>query len=183
MYPGIGWLFFKDESVVPEELVFNVNYLGGNMPTYTLNFSRGSAMVVAQYYNFLRLGESGYRKIVKNMMQVASMLTKGLLDLDVFVLLGTRRMEPVVSVSLKKALAYSVYDISEALRAKGWIVPAYTLPENAEEIASLRIVVKENMSLTLAKEFLVAIKSVIKSLSTDKKAAAPATRKGKFMTH
>ena len=96
VYPGIGWLVFKDESLVPDDFVFDVNYLGGNMPTYTLNFSRGSAMIVAQYYNFLRLGKTGYQKIIQNMMTVSDTLVKGLLATGAFHLLGTRRMEPVI---------------------------------------------------------------------------------------
>ncbi|MDX2345706.1 MAG: glutamate decarboxylase [Legionella sp.] len=183
VYPGIGWLLFKDEAVVPEDLVFNVNYLGGNMPTYTLNFSRGSAMVVAQYYNFLRLGKSGYQKIVGNMMKVADVIVAGLLKTDAFVLLGTRRMEPVVSVRLKENLPYSVYEISENLRVHGWIVPAYNLPENAEKIETLRIVVKENMSMTLAEEFLSAMRTVLDALQDGKKAKLKVKRKGKFLPH
>ncbi len=183
VYPGIGWLVFKDESVVPDDLVFDVNYLGGNMPTYTLNFSRGSAMIVAQYYNFLRLGKAGYQKIIQNMMTVSDILVKGLLETGAFHLLGTRRMEPVISVSLKKQSTFTVYDISTALRTQGWIVPAYTLPENAENIDCLRIVVKENMSLTLAEEFLSGMKTVLDELQNKQKSTPQHGRKGKLIPH
>ncbi|MDF1756861.1 MAG: glutamate decarboxylase [Legionellaceae bacterium] len=182
VYPGIGWLVFKDESVVPKELVFDVNYLGGSMPTYTLNFSRGSSMIVAQYYNFLRLGLDGYKRIVNNMMRVSDEIVKGLDELEVFTLLGTRRMEPVVSFKLKENLPYTVFDISNALRSHGWIVPAYTMPENANHIASLRVVVKENLSLTLAKEFLLSIRKVIDQLSSGGKSDSQ-QNSGKNITH
>ncbi|MDF1678432.1 MAG: pyridoxal-dependent decarboxylase, partial [Legionellaceae bacterium] len=183
VYPGVGWLLFKDEAVVPEDLIFDVNYLGGNMPTYTLNFSRGSAMIVAQYYNFLRLGKTGYRHIVHNMMKVSTVIEEGLLKTGVFHLLGTRRMEPVISIALKAPCNYTVYDISAALRAHGWVVPAYSLPENAEHIDCLRIVVKENMSLTLAKAFLTAVHAVINQLQTTKQPIHDSPRKGKFLSH
>lgn len=164
VYPGIGWLIFRDESVVPKDLVFDVNYLGGNMPTYTLNFSNGCAMVVAQYYNFLRLGKTGYQKIINNMMTISNFIIEGLLTTDKFFLLGTRRMEPVVSVSLKDNSEYSVFDISKALRTRGWVVPAYTMPENAQNIEVLRIVIKENLSLMLANEFLSVVSAVLAEL-------------------
>ena len=182
VYPGIGWLMFKDESVVPKDLVFSVNYLGGDMPTYTLNFSRGSAMIVAQYFNFLRLGKKGYQKIVTNMMTVSNYIAKGLLATGKFTLLGHRRMEPVVSVALKENKPYSVFDISRKLRAYGWIVPAYTLPEKAQEIESLRVVVKENMSMTLAHDFLNSVLEVLEELE-GKNSKLSATREGKNLPH
>ena len=164
VYPGIGWLLFKDETVLPDDLIFEINYLGGSMPTYTLNFSKGSAMIVAQYYNFLRLGTDGYQNIVQNMMKVSDIIATGLLDTGEFRLLGNRRMEPVVSVALKDKQQYSVFDISRELRTYGWIVPAYTMPEQAQKIESLRVVVKENLSLTLAQQFLEDVSSVLAEL-------------------
>ncbi|WP_133137561.1 glutamate decarboxylase [Legionella rowbothamii] len=182
VYPGIGWLIFRDESVVPKDLVFDVNYLGGNMPTYTLNFSNGCAMVVAQYYNFLRLGKTGYQKIINNMMTISNFIIEGLLTTDKFFLLGTRRMEPVVSVSLKDNSEYSVFDISKALRTRGWVVPAYTMPENAQNIEVLRIVIKENLSLMLANEFLSVVSAVLAELDgQESKLSKP--RQGKNITH
>ncbi len=182
VYPGIGWLIFRDESVVPKDLVFDVNYLGGNMPTYTLNFSNGCAMIVAQYYNFLRLGKTGYQKIIKNMMTISNFIIEGLLSTNKFLLLGTRRMEPVVSVSLKDNSQYSVFDISKALRARGWIVPAYTMPEDAQNIESLRIVIKENISFMLAQDFLNEVRAVLAELD-GKKGKLSKTRRGKNIPH
>ena len=164
VYPGVGWLLFKDESVVAEDLIFDVNYLGGNMPTYTLNFSRGSSMVVAQYYNFIRLGRSGYTKIVQNMMGISDYISDELVGQGDFILLGARRMEPVVSVKLKDHCNFNVFDVSRKLRERGWIVPAYTLPPNAEKVETLRIVVKENFSKTMASDFLMHLSEVIEAL-------------------
>ncbi|CEG58623.1 glutamate decarboxylase [Legionella fallonii] len=182
VYPGIGWLIFRDESVVPSDLIFDVNYLGGNMPTYTLNFSNGCSMIVAQYYNFLRLGKIGYQKIINNMMEVSDFVLEGLLSTGKFVLLGTRRMEPVVSVSLKDNSHYSVFDISRELRTRGWIVPAYTLPANAQNVEALRIVIKENISLTLAHDFLNEVKTVLTELE-GKESKFSQPRRGKNITH
>ncbi|HJO95523.1 MAG TPA: glutamate decarboxylase [Victivallales bacterium] len=164
VYPGLGWLIFRDNSVVPDELVFHVNYLGGDMPTYTLNFSKGSAMVVAQYYNFIRLGSDGYQRIVKNMMSNSDYLVEEFDNIGKFDLLGTRRMEPVVSVKLRDTSKYTVFDISKMLRIKGWIVPAYTMPPNAEDVAALRVVIKENFSRNMAEDFVADLKTVLDDL-------------------
>lgn len=169
VYPSVGWLLFKDETDMPKDLVFDVNYLGGHMPTYTLNFSMSSSMVIAQYYNFLRLGKKGYKEIIQNMFVVSDIVVKGLLDTGRFDLLGTRRMTPVVSVALKNNVRYSVFDISNKLRAHGWTVPAYTLPEAANHIETLRIVVKENMSSMLAHHFIATVNEVLNELEDSQK--------------
>lgn len=183
VYPSVGWLLFRDETDVPKDLIFDVNYLGGHMPTYTLNFSRASSMVIAQYYNFIRLGKKGYKKIVKNMLAVSEVVAKGLIDTGKFELLGDRRMAPVVSVALKNNTAYSVFDISSKLRSHGWIVPAYTLPEAAEKVETLRVVVKENMSFMLAHHFLSSINDVLDELE-DKPGRYNAIKHGKQLaTH
>lgn len=183
VYPGVGWLMFQNESSLPKELIFDVNYLGGSMPTFTLNFSRGSAMVVAQYYNYLRLGKEGFRKIVSNMMSVTDYLCKEIEKLDKFTLLGERRMEPVISLALKHADAYTVYDVSRRLKEKGWIVPAYSLPQNAQDVHSLRIVIKENFSRSLASDFLAHLNEVIEELEIDGGSKIKREIEGKTASH
>ncbi len=186
VYPSVGWLMFRDEADVPKDLIFDVNYLGGHMPTYTLNFSRCSSMVIAQYYNFIRLGKKGYKKIIKNMLTVSDVVAKGLLDTGKFDLLGDRRMAPVVSVALKDNTKYSVFDISSKLRAHGWVVPAYTLPEAAEKVETLRIVVKENMSFMLAHHFIESVNYVLSELEgkSEKTGKYNARKQGKQLaTH
>jgi glutamate decarboxylase len=150
VYPGLGWLVFRDESDLPKDLVFYVNYLGGEMPTYTLNFSRGSAMVIAQYYNFIRLGKSGYKKIMKNILDNSSYLGNLLKKTGKFELLNDGNMLPIIAVTLKGNPGFTVFDLSAKLREKGWIIPAYTLPPNAEKTAIMRMVVKENFSHDMA---------------------------------
>ena len=151
VYPGMGSVLFRDVSVVPEELVFKINYLGGEMANYSLNFSRASNAVLLQYYNFLRLGREGYERIVGNLMENAGGLEKALTASGRFELLNDARYLPVVVVRpTGKDGGVDVFELSERLRERGWIVPAYTLPPNAEEVAVLRMVVKENFSHDMA---------------------------------
>lgn len=150
VYPGIGWLVFRDESDVPDDIVFSVNYLGGEMPTYTLNFSRGSSMVIAQYYNFIRLGKEGYTRIAENVIENAQYLSKRLLETELFDTLNPTQLLPVVAVKLKKKEKFTLYNLSDKLRERGWIIPAYTLPPKAESITIMRMVVKENFSRDMA---------------------------------
>lgn len=150
VYPGIGWLVFRDEEDVPKDIVFNVNYLGEEMPTYTLNFSRGSSMVIAQYYNLIRLGREGYSRIANNVIANAEYLSKRLIDSGFFDTLNPTQLLPVVAVKLKEKHNFDLYDLSEKLRQRGWIIPVYSLPPNAEKIVIMRMVVRENFSRGMA---------------------------------
>ena len=150
VYPGLGWLVFRDHRDPPEDLIFYVNYLGDEMPTYTLNFSRGSAMILAQYYNLLRFGREGYTGIAMNLLENARYLAKRLADSGKFEILNAANLLPIVTAKLKEPAKYTVFDLSHKLRERGWILPAYTLPPNAESIAILRMVVKENFSRDMA---------------------------------
>ena len=143
VYPGIGWLIFKDKTDLPEELIFNINYLGGSMPNYSLNFSKGSSTIIAQYYNFIRLGRKGYGEIIQNMLKNAQYLSKKLEESGRFEVINNDIMFPLVTARLKD-VDFDVFQLSEKLREKGWIVPAYTLPEDAEDIAVIRMVIKES---------------------------------------
>jgi len=145
VYPGVGWLVFRDKEDLPEELIFKVTYLGGLMPNYSLNFSKGSSTIIAQYYNLVRLGKRGYRDIMRNTIDNSSYLAKKLQESDKFTIINKQGMFPIVAVSLKDA-SFTVFQLSEKLREKGWIVPAYTLPEDAEDVAVMRMVIKENFS-------------------------------------
>ena len=150
VYPGLGWLVFRDEPDVPKDIVFTVNYLGGQMPTYTLNFSRGGSTVIAQYYNFLRLGQEGYARIMTNITDNAKYLSKKIIASGHFESLNPTQLLPVVAVRLKNKEDFNLYDLTDKLREKGWIMPAYTLPANAEDITIMRIVVRENFSRDMA---------------------------------
>jgi glutamate decarboxylase len=146
VYPGMGTVMFREQSDLPEELVFHINYLGGDMPNYSLNFSRASNTVVLQYFNFLRLGRAGYERIIANALANAQALARELAGIDGLALLNDGAVFPIVVVRAVDPEATDLVSLSHVLRERGWIVPAYTLPPNAEHITVLRMVVKENFS-------------------------------------
>ena len=152
VYPGIGWLVFREKSDLPEDLVFYENYLGKRDATFTLNFSTGSAMVLAQYYNFARLGHAGYRYIMETMNYNARTLAKEIEAIGEFELIGGEQDEqlPLVAFKLAGEREYDEFDVSAQLAAeRGWMVPAYTLPPNAEHIKIMRVLVKETLGHSL----------------------------------
>jgi glutamate decarboxylase len=146
VYPGMGTVLFRDASDLPEELVFHINYLGGDMPNYSLNFSRPSSSVVLQYFAFLRLGIAGYKDIVETMLANSSALGTKLGAIDEFELITDGTAFPIVAVRASDPKALDLTQLSHLLRERGWIVPAYTLPANAQATTVLRMVVKENFS-------------------------------------
>jgi len=150
VYPGVGWLVMREKSDLPEDLVFYVNYLGSEEATYTLNFSRGSAMMIAQYYNLLRLGKKGYATVMKNSLQNARYLASQLKKVRNMQLVNEDIKLPILALRAKNKKAFNVFQMSDKLRERGWIVPAYSLPENAQDVEVLRIVVKENFSRDMA---------------------------------
>lgn len=150
-YPGIGFVVWRGEEHLPEDLVFRVNYLGGDMPTFTLNFSRSGNQVVGQYYNFLRLGRAGYTQVMQCLSQTARWLGDELRDSEHFELITDGSAIPVVSFQLKGNPGYTEFDVSEGLRSFGWQVPAYTMPEGASDVVVLRVVVREGFSADLAR--------------------------------
>lgn len=164
VYPGVGWALWRDRQYLPEDLVFHVNYLGGDMPTFTLNFSRPGNQIVGQYYNFLRLGHSGYRRIMQNLHDTATGLAKKISDIGPFELLSDGSAIPVFAVQLKNTSHYSVYDVSDRLRAHGWQVPAYSMPADAENVHVLRIVVREGFSRDMADLLLRDLRRVVEDL-------------------
>jgi glutamate decarboxylase len=143
VYPGVGWVVWRESAALPEELIFWVNYLGDNMPTFALNFSRPGAQVVAQYYNFLRLGFDGFRKIQEYSRSVATRLSGKIAELGPFELITKGDELPVFAFTVAGGIDnFTVFDVSNALRERGWLVPAYTFPENRQDLAALRVVVK-----------------------------------------
>ena len=151
VYPGIGWLVFREKADLPEDLVFYENYLGKRDATFTLNFSTGSAMVLAQYYNFVRLGHSGYRYVMETMKYNARALAKEIDACD-FEIIGGEDEEqlPLVAFKLPGEHAYDEFDVAAQLAAeRGWMVPAYTLPPNAEHVKIMRVLVKQTLGHSL----------------------------------
>ncbi len=162
VYPGVGWVVWRDKEELPEDLIFNVNYLGGQMPTFALNFSRPGNQIVAQYYNFLRLGFEGYKRVQQVSQDVAMYLSKELEKMGIFEILTNGSDIPVLCWKLKEPMNFTVFDFSERLRYHGWQIPAYTFPENLTDIAVMRVVVKEGFSLELANLLLKDIKRALK---------------------
>ena len=150
-YPGVGFVVWRNAASLPEDLVFRVNYLGGDMPTFTLNFSRGGNQVVGQYYNFLRLGRAGYGQVMGCLSSTARWLSDELDRSEHFEVISDGSLIPVVAFRLTADFGYTEFDISAALRTYGWQVPAYTMPEGAENVTVLRIVVREGFSADLAR--------------------------------
>jgi glutamate decarboxylase len=151
VYPGVGWIVWRDAAALPEDLVFHVNYLGGDMPTFSLNFSRPASQVVAQYYNFLRLGFQGYRRVQQYCREVATSLADQIGAIGPFRLLTRGDELPVFAFTLREeAGSYTVFDVSAVLRESGWLVPAYTFPANRTDLAALRIVVRNGFTHDLA---------------------------------
>ncbi|MEE6165057.1 MULTISPECIES: glutamate decarboxylase [unclassified Mycolicibacterium] len=150
-YPGIGFVVWRSKDHLPEDLVFRVNYLGGDMPTFTLNFSRPGNQVVGQYYNFLRLGRAGYTQVMQCLSQTARWLGDELRASEHFEIISDGSAIPVISFRLSGDPGYTEFDVSQALRAFGWQVPAYTMPDDASDVVVLRIVVREGFSADLAR--------------------------------
>lgn len=162
VYPGVGWVVWRDQAELPEDLVFHVNYLGGDMPTFTLNFSRPGNQIVGQYYNFLRLGWAGYTQVMETLRAVATRLSSAIAKLGPFELLSDGTAIPVFAFKLKDSIKnYSVFDVSDRLRQYGWQVPAYTMPANAEDVAVLRVVVREGFSADMAGKLLEDMQKAI----------------------
>ena len=165
VYPGVGWALWRDSDALPEELVFRVNYLGGDMPTFALNFSRPGAQVVAQYYTFLRLGWDGYRAVQQTSRDVAMLLAKYFADLPDFTLVTRGDQLPVFAVTTApETTNFDVFDVSRRLRERGWLVPAYTYPADRADLAVLRIVCRNGFSQDLAELLMGDIKSLLPEL-------------------
>ena len=176
VYPGVGWVVWRDAAALPEELIFNVNYLGGEMPTFALNFSRPGSNVIAQYYNFLRLGFNGYRKVQQACQDVAVYLSSEIAKIGPFELLSEGKELPVFAFKLRDDVAtYSAFDLSERLRARGWLVPAYTFPANLQDTAVLRIVVKNGFSQDMASSLLGDLRKQVSMLEEHPRSPVPLT--------
>jgi glutamate decarboxylase len=164
-YPGLGFVVWRAPEDLPDDLVFHVNYLGGDMPTFTLNFSRPGNQVVGQYYNFLRLGRDGYARVMQSLRTTAVWLSGEIAALDCFELLSDGSAIPVFAFRVVGEPGFTVFDVSHELRARGWQVPAYTMPENATEVAVLRVVVREGFSGDLARSLRDDLRTVVDELT------------------
>ena len=156
VFPGVGWVIWREMADLHPELIFHVDYLGGTMPTLAINFSRPASQVVAQYYNLIRLGKAGYRAIHKACQEVAMHLADQIAALGPFELMSHGTDLPVFAWKMKKQAAnWSLYDLADRLRDRGWQVPAYRMPANREELIVQRVVVRNGFTYDLA-DMLVA---------------------------
>jgi len=183
VYPGVGWIIWRDPDALPDDLVFKVNYLGGDMPTFALNFSRPGNQVAAQYYNFVRLGFDGYRRVQQASRDVARYIADAVAGLGPFKLITDGSELPVFAFRLDDAeRPYTVFDVSERLRDRGWLVPAYTFPENRTDVAALRIVIRNGVSRDMADLLIDDLKRHIEYLER-LPTPLPPTTSGEAFSH
>lgn len=167
VYPGIGWVLWRDKAYLPEELVFNVSYLGGEMPTMAINFSRSASQIIGQYYNFLRFGFEGYRAIHQRTKDVAMYLAAGVEKTGLFKMYNDGVNLPIVCYALKAEteVEWTLYDLADRLLMKGWQVPAYPLPADLEDVLVQRYVVRADFGMNTAVDFMEDFNEAVKDLN------------------
>jgi glutamate decarboxylase len=155
VYPGVGWAVWRSAQALPKELIFDVNYLGGHMPTFALNFSRPGSEVIAQYFMLAAFGREGYTKVLRQAQEVATHLSSRIAEMGPYRLISDGSDLPVFAFTLAPEVTnYTVFDVSDRLRQRGWLVPAYAFPENRQDLSVLRIVVRAGMTIEMA-DFLL----------------------------
>ncbi len=185
VYPGVGWAIWRNSEALPRDLVFDVNYLGGHMPTFALNFSRPGSEVIAQYFMFTSLGREGYRTVMQTAQDVALKISSGIEDLGPYQLLTRGDELPVFAFTLKPEVKnYTVFDVSDKLRERGWLVPAYTFPENRQDLSVLRVVVRAGMTEEMAELLLEHLREQTEFLeSLDAPLPGPAVEQRQAFAH
>ena len=168
VYPGVGWVIWKDREYLPEELIFDVSYLGGHMPTMAINFSRSASQIIGQYYMFLKLGYNGYRQVHTETKEVAMYLAKSVEETGLFKIYNDGSNIPIVCYTLKNdaQVKWSLYDLADRILMKGWQVPAYPLPKNMDNIIIQRFVCRADLTMPMAEEMVEDFKEAIKELAT-----------------
>jgi glutamate decarboxylase len=167
---GVGWVIWRDVADLPEDLIFWVNYLGGNAPTFGLNFSRPGGAVVAQYYNFLRLGRAGYERVQGANYETARRLAEAVAGMGPFeIIFDGDPARGITAVSWRIAAGqdpgYNLFDLADRLRTRGWLVPAYTLPPDLEHLAIQRVLVRHGLSRDLDDLLLTDMRRQIELLT------------------
>ena len=174
---GCGWVVWGNKKDLPEDLVFNVNYLGGNMPTFAINFSRPGGQIVCQYYNLLRLGREGYKKVQQGCYDVGKFFASGIEKMGLFEMVydcNPKTGIPAVTWKLKHAdncsgdssekIPFDLYQLSDVLRERGWLLPAYSLPANCEKVVVQRVLIRHGCTFDLMALLLEDIERAIKKL-------------------
>jgi glutamate decarboxylase len=166
---GVGWMVWRDQTDLPEDLIFYVNYLGGNVPTFALNFSRPGGPMISQYYLFIRLGREGYQRILRNGYDIAQYIAREICTIGPFMLFfegDSREGIPGVSWVIKDVAnsGYSLFDLSDRLRSTGWQVAAYTMPPNIADVVVMRVLIRHGFSRDMADKLLDDIRHAIDHL-------------------
>ncbi|MED6125812.1 Glutamate decarboxylase 4 [Stylosanthes scabra] len=167
VYAGIGWVIWRTKQDLPQELIFHINYLGAEQPTFTLNFSKGSSQIVAQYYQLIRLGREGYQRVMEKCKENAMVVKQGLEKTGCFNILSKDNGVPMVAFSLKDRSRHGgdEFKISNMLHHHhGWVVPAYPMPSGAEHITVLRVVARAEFSREMAEKLVLDMKNVLHEL-------------------
>ena len=181
VYPGVGWALWRDADALPRDLIFTVDYLGGEMPTFALNFSRPGAEVIAQYYLFFRLGFDGYTQVQAASRKVATHIAAEVSAMPCFALVSSGAELPVVAFTTGPDVeAWDVFAVSRGLRERGWQVPAYRFPADREDLAVLRVVCRNGFSEDLADLFLDALRGVVRDLDAAGASGGPASGRQGF---
>ena len=194
VYPGLGWVVWRDKAYLPAEMSFSVNYLGASISQVGLNFSRPAAQILAQYYNFIHLGEEGYREIHSNSMAIAEYCHKAIGGMPCFRNYSEELENPLfiwyMEPEYGKKAMWTLYDLQDKLMQKGWMVPAYTMPKDIEDMVVMRIVVRQGMSRDMADMLINDIRDAVSELEkleypTPTRTAARKNEKtkGRVFTH
>lgn len=167
VYPGVGWVVWRDPEFLPKELVFNINYLGADQASFTLNFSRGASQIIGQYYQMIRLGKRGYRRIMLNLTRTADYLSANLEELG-FIILSQKSGDglPLVACRLDEDLGkqYDEFAIAHQLRERGWVVPAYTMAPHSDKMKLMRVVVREDFTKSRCDALIADFKLALETL-------------------
>lgn len=192
VYPGLGWVVWKDKKYLPGDMAFSVNYLGASITQVGLNFSRPAAQIIAQYYNFIHLGYEGYKEIHSNAMAVARYCHEEIGKMKCFRNYSEELENPLFIWSLdpeyEKTAKWTLFDLQDKLMQSGWMVPAYTMPKNIEDMVVMRVVVRQGMSRDMADMLIQDIKNAVDEFEklkypTPSRIEEDKNRKGHVYTH
>ena len=169
VYPGVGWAIWRSPAFLDKDLVFNINYLGADQSSFTLNFSKGASHIIGQYYQLIRLGKHGYRSIMTNITRVSDYMASELQKMGMILMSQTRGNGlPLVAFHLPPNAnrEYDEFAIAHQLRERGWIVPAYTMAPHCDKLKMLRMVIREDFSMARADSLLEDFKLAIQTLDS-----------------
>jgi glutamate decarboxylase len=190
VYPGLGWVIWKGKEYLPEEMSFSVNYLGASITQVGLNFSRPAAQIIAQYYNFIHLGMEGYKEIHSNSMAIAEYCHDAIGKMPCFQNYAKKLDNPLfiwmLDPEYDKKANWTLFDLQDKLMQSGWMVPAYTMPKDIEDMVVMRIVVRQGMSRDMADMLMADIANAVSELEKlqyPTPSRLEAQKKGKVFTH